>query len=285
MTTYKDLVEKIDTLPPLSNIALTINEIYKQGLEDMSMIKLIKAIESDAVVTANVLKYVNSPKYGFSKKIASVSQAVTLLGAEIVYGLVINYSIDSNIKADVSAYGITNILFNDMCHLQSQLMLQWFAKVDLRHANFMYPLALIMESGKLVVAKEAKESSYTSTFRRGLAQAENIEDFEIDTFGTTSYYISALLFKHWNLEPIYIDILENLDFEVIKDLSPQMKFYIDSIDVIRTAINVKNILTDKSILEASKKVEEMNLNVDHFKKVAKRIQKKYYENKGIAVGD
>ena len=285
MTSYQELIKKINTLPPLSNIAVTINEIYQQGIEEMSMIKLIKAIESDAVVTANVLKYVNSPKYGFSKKIASISQAVTLLGAEIVYGLVMNYTIESNIKADLSAYGMTNILFNDMCHLQSQLMLQWFARIDLRHANFLYPLTLIMESGKLIVAKEAKESSYSTVFRRKFAEADNIEDFEIDTFGTTSYYISALLFKHWNLEPLYIEILENLDFEVTKDLSPQMKFYIDSVDVVRTAVNVKNILTNRSIEEAAKKVEDMNLNVEHFKKVAKRVQKKYYENKGIAVGD
>jgi HD-like signal output (HDOD) protein len=282
MITFSDIVQEIESLPPLSPITIKIQQLFLEGAENVNVIELIRLIESDALLTANVLKFVNAPKYGFSKKIASVSQAVTLLGTEIVYGIVVKYAMHEKLLASVSAYGITNIQFNDMCHLQSGLMMQWFSKVDLRHAQFLTPLALIMETGKLIVAKEVADSSYVMKFRKGLNRAKNISEFEFETFETTSYYISALLFEHWNLEPIFIEILKNLDFEESK-LSKQMDFYRESLDVIRTAVNVKAILTDNSIDEATQMVDEMGLNSDYFYQVAHRMKKNFERSKGLDV--
>ena len=275
---YEALVKTIESLPPLSDSAILVKRLYVEGAENVDIIKLVRIIESDALLAANILKMINAPFYGFSTKIASVSQAVSLFGTNTVYGLVINYSMSQKIKAQTQAYNISPTQFNEMCHLQSHLMMQWYSKIDLRHAQFLAPLALIMESGKLILAKEIVDSSYTVEFKQGLKDCEEIEKYEYEVVGTTSYYLSGLLFEHWNLEPLYVKMLKNLDIED-EVITGKMEYYIDTLDVIRTAVNVKNFLTKESIEKASNIVKSMDLDHVHFENVANRIKATYEEKK------
>ena len=275
---YEELVKTIESLPPLSDSTELVKKLYEQGAENVDIIKLVRIIESDALLAANILKLINAPIYGFSTKIASVSQAVSLFGTQTVYGLVIKYSTDEQIIANTDAYNISPKEFNDMCHAQSALMLQWYSKIDLRHAQFLAPLALIMESGKLISADEIRKESKISEFKKGLKKCEMIEEYENEILSTTSYYVSGLLFEHWNLEPLYVTMLKNLDFEEYHT-SDKMEYYINTLDVIRTAVNVKEILTDKSIERAAIIVEKLDLDPEHFIKVAQRVRKAYLKNK------
>ena len=282
MITFSDIVKRVQSLPPLLDITLKIQALYKKGAEHVDVRKLIKLIESDATLTANVLKFVNAPKYGFSKKISSVAQAVTLLGTEVIYGLVLDYAIHEKLKANISTYGITNIQFNDICHLQSALLLQWYSLIDTRDAQFLAPLALIMELGKLVIAKEISQSSYATRFRRGLAGYEDVVEYEYDLLGTTSYFVTGLLFEQWNLDLIFVEILETLDFTDEQELSPRVEYYRGILDVVRSTVNVKGILTDNSIANGSKIVREIGLSEDTFLRVARRLKRSYEESKGLA---
>ena len=271
---YEQLVKNIESLPPLSDSASLIKQLYAEGAENVDIIKLVRIIESDALLTANILKMINAPFYGFSRKIASVSQAVSLFGTNIVYGLVISYAMNEQLVAKTNAYNISPRNFNDMCHVQSNLMMQWYSKIDLRHAQFLAPLALIMETGKLILVDEITKSSYLIEFQQGLRTCKEIELYENELVGTTSYHLSGLLFEHWNLEPLYVTMLKNLDFED-EIISGKMEYYIDTLDVIRTAVNVKEILTDNSIEKAAIIVKNLNLDPEHFKTVAYRIKKSY----------
>lgn len=271
--TFKNIITNLESLPPLSNTPFVIQQIYSHGSQNIDIIRLVKVIENDAVLAANILKMINAPIYGFSRKIASISQAVTLFGTDMVYGLVLKYAIGELFRAETEIYGVDNKKFNDVCQLQSTLMMQWYSRVDLRHAQIMTPLALIMESGKLVLANEVMKSNYIKKFTIGYKNAKNVTEYEHDLLGTTTYYLSALLFEHWKFEPLYVEVLKGLDFET--DASPKVRAYVDSLDAVRVAVNVKSILTTSSIKEACEIVEEMGLDVDDFKHIASRVKEQY----------
>lgn len=271
--TFKHIISDIESLPPLSNTPFVIQQIYSCGSQNIDIIRLVKVIEDDAALAANILKMINAPIYGFSRKIASISQAVTLFGTDKIYGLVLSYAVDKQLKADTEIYGVDNKRFNDICQLQSTLMMQWYSRVDLRHAQFMSPLALIMESGKLVLANEVLKSHYASKFAIGYRNAKNVIEYEYSLLGTTTYYLTALLFEHWMLEPLYVDILKGLDFET--DASPKVKSYIDSLDAVRAAVNPRSVFTSGSIKEACEIVEDMGLDADDFEHIALRVKEKY----------
>jgi len=273
---FEAIVSTIDSLPPLLDTTLIINKLYADGDENIDMNKLIITLESDALLCVNILKIVNSPLYSLSQQIISIRQAITLLGTQKIYGLALSYSISNIVRANIRPYGVTNSVFNDISHLQSRLVLQWFSKVDAKTARYLSPLALIMESGKLILAKEIVKASQIKEFNLGLSMSKNISQYENDIFGTSSYYVSGLLFDHWNLSPRYIDILKSLDFEY--ESKTKIDVHVDILDIVRTAINVQNILSEKSITKASEMVEELDLNVDDFINTAEEIQMAYIEN-------
>jgi HD-like signal output (HDOD) protein len=267
--TFEHIIKNIDSLPPLSNAAHIIQTLYAGGLENLNIARLVKVIESDAMLSANILRMINAPYYGIANKISSISQAVSLFGSSRIYMLVIQYAVNEKIKADPSIYGFTNSQFNELCHLQSALIYQWYSKVNLSDAKFLAPLALMMESGKLILANEVIKSDYCGEFRKGFNECTNIQEYEKSLIDTTSYFLTAILFEHWNLEPKYVEILKALDFE---EESPRYK---KELEVIRTAINVKEILTDSSISRASQLVKDMGLDAQQFRDVALRLKESY----------
>jgi len=280
--TFESIIKNIDDMPPLSDIAKVLQSLYAFGSDNVDIKKLVRMIESDVMLTANILKMINSPYYGFKNKIPSVSQAVALFGVQKIYGLVLHFAMSNHLKADTAIYGFNNAQFNEMCILQSSLMMQWYAKVDLRDTHILTSLALIMESGKIIVSKELHESDYLETYREGFLACTNIQDFEKEFLGTTSYYLSAVLFEHWNLEPVYAEVLRELDSssdnsKEEEEANTVVKQYAAAIDVIRTAINLKEVLTEESIKKACVKVQKMGLDGERFEVVALRIKKKYEE--------
>ena len=277
--TFNHIIKNIDSLPPLSNAAYVVQKLYASGLENINITRLVKVIESDAMLAANILKMINSPYYGLSRRVATIAQAVTLLGASRIYMLVISYAINEKLKADPSIYGFTNTQFNELCNLQSSLMFRWYSTINVQVAKFLSSLALIMESGKLILAEEVIASDYTSEFRKGFNECESIQEYEKSVINTTSYYLTALLFEHWKLEPTYVKLLKSLDFqeEEKQPVNKVKKAYTNALDIVRTSINAKDILSDAGIEKASLIVAEMGHDQKVFKDIAVNLRETYLE--------
>ena len=272
---FRSIVSRVDTLPPLSDTTKIVQDLYENGAENVNIDKLVMAIESDASLTVNILKMINTPFYGFSRDIVSIRQAVTLFGTQVLYGIVVNFSIRFAVKANLRPYGITTEEFNDICQLQSTLMDRWYSTINKQHAQYLSSLALIMESGKLIVSQEVVNSGKIKEFLKGFRDSEDLAVYENEQFGTTSYFVSGLLFEHWRLDPMYVSLLKGLDYE--EDSMHKILHFIDTLDVIRTAINVKEVLTQESIQEAAKIVKYLNLDVDSFIKIAQDLKISYYK--------
>ena len=78
------ILKEIKQLPPLPDTAMKIEAIYQDPNSNFQ--DMVKVIETDALLTADILKAANSPLYGFSREITSLSQAVGLFGMGTVRG-------------------------------------------------------------------------------------------------------------------------------------------------------------------------------------------------------
>lgn len=267
------IIESIDSLAPLSDAIVKIQKIFADGQEELDINKLISLIESDAILSLNILKMANSPTYGFSSRIASVGQAVTLFGIMQIYGFIMKFVVSENIKAKTEVFGFSNERFNDICNIQSALLLQWYSKIDPETASFLAPLALIMETGKLIIADEVSVTSYEKEFVQGFRKSKNISNYEKVLIGTTSYELSSTVFKHWHLEPLYIKILHELNNDEYS--SEKISLYVKILNVILTAVNLKSILSKESVLEACKLVKNMGLDPEEFANTALKVKRAY----------
>jgi putative nucleotidyltransferase with HDIG domain len=97
MSTSADLTKlraRIENINSLPTIPAVLNRLL--GVIDnprISLSEISNFIANDPALTTRVLRMVNSPVYGFPGRISSVSQAVVLLGVNVVKGLLLGVSV------------------------------------------------------------------------------------------------------------------------------------------------------------------------------------------------
>lgn len=90
-TSVREKMENLKELPTLPNVVQKISsmvESQKSSAEDIG-----RVISSDQVLTAKILKLINSAFYGFPGRISSVTHGLVLLGFNVVKGLVLSASV------------------------------------------------------------------------------------------------------------------------------------------------------------------------------------------------
>lgn len=101
--TDSELTMAIDRLPPLPAIATRILEVV--GSDRGSASDLEGLVRLDPVIAARLLKLVNSPFYGLPNRVASISQAVTMIGFGGVKSLVVAAAMSELLQSDLAVYG------------------------------------------------------------------------------------------------------------------------------------------------------------------------------------
>ncbi len=84
-TKYEGKYLKVMDIPALPVALQKVLEIMKKP--DVNLIKVAEIIMQDHVLSLKVLKVVNAPAYGFPRRIVSIHNAVMLLGANAVRGI------------------------------------------------------------------------------------------------------------------------------------------------------------------------------------------------------
>jgi putative nucleotidyltransferase with HDIG domain len=85
------IIKDTRSLPTLPGIITKLSSLADDGR--VSVDEMARVVTSDQVLSAKVLKLVNSPFYGFSGRISTVSKALILLGVNVVKSLAISSSI------------------------------------------------------------------------------------------------------------------------------------------------------------------------------------------------
>lgn len=268
---YIPLIARVESLPPLPESVMEIEKLFAQGDPDID--KIVKLIESDPLLTTDILSKANAPYYGFSKTIVSILQAVTLFGTTQIRSLVLSASIERGFDVDLSPYGISTAQYSQISTLQSELIFQWYIGVDIDLARTLTPIAFLMEIGKILIAKDVIQNKKEKEFLNDLYLYKDIAYVENKYTMMTTAQINALIFKHLNLHESFYETMQYLDKE--KEPPQTLKEMVQVLRIIRTAINVEEQLTDESIENALALIEEGLYNPETFKRAATRLKNKY----------
>ena len=87
----KQIVAQLKQLPTLPGVVVKISGMVESA--EASAEDLGKIIATDQVLSARVLKLINSPIYGFPGRISSVTHGVVLLGFNVIKSLVLTASV------------------------------------------------------------------------------------------------------------------------------------------------------------------------------------------------
>lgn len=86
-------IMKISTVPSVLKRILEVTDDPRSGVSDLE-----KVIEHDQAIAARVVAVSNAVFYGFPRKISSITQAILVLGFEMVKGLAISTTVFNSVQ-------------------------------------------------------------------------------------------------------------------------------------------------------------------------------------------
>ncbi|MGA1931655.1 HDOD domain-containing protein [Arcobacter sp. YIC-464] len=240
--------DKIDSLPPLPNSIMELEEFKK--VKDSSPDELIKIIEKDPLLVANILKVANSSMFGFRSSVDTLSRAINLLGINFTISLAIGSIVQNTVKCNLLAYGMTTDEFINLSALSTKIINEWVSKFDNELKEELIMPAFLQETGKFIIAGIIEQENLVEEFKEALNKESNISLVELEFTGFTTAKITANLFKHWGLSHnlIYpIGFVEDID-----DAPSEFKRKAQVLRITKELTNYKNPLNTNSIEKASK---------------------------------
>lgn len=206
----ENIIKKIQALPPLPKTIIEIEKLKNNSEKDGND-KLLAIIESDPMITANILKITNSALYGFWGKIKTVKSALSMLGFNMASNIAISSAINNLLQPNLSPYKVNLEDFSHISSVQSRVIEKWEDPQLTAIKNELQLAAFLQEVGKIIIATIVLEKKLTFQFHKRIEAWEEISQLEEKTVSKSSAEITALIFKHWKLNPTMISYIEYSD--------------------------------------------------------------------------
>lgn len=200
------------TLPSLPAVAvdvLRLTDDDSTGMDDLA-----KVISVDAALSACILRAVNSSFYGLNQKVASINQAVVLLGLRAVQALVLGFSLVTNPSRQKRGF--------DHLPFWRRSMYSAFAsrvianRVLPRRSDDCFVAALLADVGSLVL-DQVLGAQYGEIYARAKNHNELLA-LETCALGLTHADAGALLARHWRLpEAVQVAIQHHHRAHTVED--------------------------------------------------------------------
>ena len=265
----EDILKKIKQLPPLPESAMQIEAVYQDP--DSSFNDMVKILEKDPLLTADILKAANSPLYGFSREINAISQAVGLFGMGTVRGFALASIVKKSFTLDLSPYGINNEMFSALSKKQHALVTSWCIRKENKLLGVLSPAAFLVEIGKVLIAQQVIADGKEQEFTQAIADLESVEAAEKETVSVDTPEVSATIFSQWKFEEGLVDVLRNC-------MNPEDAENDDNkraaaiLKAVRIAVTKNGTLTDESIVAAKEVIEKYDLNLEAFEKAIENFK-------------
>jgi len=256
----EEILKKIKQLPPLPESAMQIEAVYQDP--DSSFNDMVKILEKDPLLTADILKAANSPLYGFSREINAISQAVGLFGMGTVRGFALASIVKKSFSLELAPYGITNDMFSALSKKQHGLMTGWCLRKENKLLGVLSPAAFLVEIGKVLIAQQIMTDNKQEEFAAAMKELGDVEAAERKIVGVDTPEVSATIFAQWKFEEGLVDVIRNCqnpEKADTEDIRPAQILH-----VVRVAVPINGVITDESIAQAKELIAKYSLDLESF---------------------
>lgn len=183
------LVERIQSLPTLPGSITRITKLLDNP--ETTANEVGKEIEADQVLSAKVLKLVNSGFYGFSQPISTIPHAMVLLGFEVVKTLVLSTTVLDMMSRSMAGLWQHSLACARTCGIIAR-------HLDLDDPEETSVIGLLHDLGK-VVLEEHLGDEFAEIAR--IIDEENTLFYEAEerVLGVTHANVGAWLLDKWQL--------------------------------------------------------------------------------------
>jgi len=176
--------------------------------KQVTMSEITDIVASDPVLSAKILKSVNSPFYGFPSKIETIAYAISILGIDSIRYLAISNAVIS--KFSSSANSLVPIDSFWRHSFATAIISQQLARMhNHNNAERIFTSGLLHELGSLLLAI-AIPNEYRAVISKANTDHLPLHLAEKELLGFTHTDITARLLKNWNLPSSVIESIRNM---------------------------------------------------------------------------
>ena len=211
-----ELVAKVKNLPPVSHAALRLVSLLEQpavGNDDV-----VQALKCDNVLTAKLLRACNSPYFGLAEPIASVDQAVLILGHQQILHIVLTLAFGSAMVVPMPGYAVeANELWRHslVTATAAETVAESISSLNVE-TPVAFTVGLLHDIGKLVLS-QALTTEFQAEIRRLVEQNKlSRVEAEKEVIGTDHAEVGAHLLRSWNLPEDVVEAVANHHQPILK---------------------------------------------------------------------
>ncbi len=191
-------------LPALPQSAIRLLELSQDPNNGPAEFAL--PIESDPGLTGQVLRFVNSSYFGFSREISSVKLAITLVGIRTIKNFALWSAVFSLMPNPQCGPFDLKKLWQDS--LRRGLFARGFGKLlGLKDAEESFAAALLQDMAVPLLAKELSKDYLALLEQRDNGRVR-LSTLERERFGWTHAQAAAEIARSWNLPAEFGDLVE-----------------------------------------------------------------------------
>ena len=198
--TGEQVVARVKSLPPLPQIWHALDEALRNDIASSE--RVVRLIASDQGLTATTLKLANSPFYGVSGRVASVRDAVRIVGIQTLWAATMTTT--AMARFDAAACPGFDMAGSWRHAFGTAVCAQFLAERRGMDPCAAYTAGLLHDIGTLALA-----TSFPEAFNETLSWAARHDvppvDAERELLGIDHAVVGGLVANHWRLAPIVAD--------------------------------------------------------------------------------
>lgn len=246
-------------LPSLPQVYLDLNKAIED--ENTSVKDIAQILSSDMVLSAKLLRLINSPYFGINRLISNLNEAINLIGIKKLNSLVLSVHIKNVFPVNNPVFeSYMEYLWQDagrVSELAQLIALSENQKED--RPDQAYLGGLLHNLGLLIFM--SRDSDKLKTL---IEQVKNtdipVAELEMSIFGFTRSQGAAYLLSLWKIPPRIIE-------SVLLQHTPNDTDYED-INAL-TAVHAASCLLKPSVMTECDRLFDMGINMDYLERINK----------------
>jgi len=180
---------ELSNLPTLPGVVQMVSTMVEDA--DTSAQQLAAIISRDQVLSARILRMVNSPFYGFPGRISSVTHALVLLGFNVVKGLILTTSVFENLGKESRNLWQHSLGVALICRRMAK-------ELKMPDPDEFMVSGLLHDIGKVILCHVAPRE-YEAARKTAAVKHIHISVAEMEVMGVTHTEVAGWVADKWHL--------------------------------------------------------------------------------------
>jgi HD-like signal output (HDOD) protein len=193
--TLKEIVSRVDTVPSLPSLYVSLTEALSQA--DVTVAKIASIIKQDMGMTSKVLQLVNSAFFALPCHISSPHQAVSLLGIDNIRAVVLSVHVFSELEGNPNSK-LATLWPRSLTAAAFARAIARAEHSPQRMEDDAFAAGLLHDIGRLVLASACR-AQYVQVLESLGQEGTPLAQAESQIFGCTHAEVGAYLLGLWGL--------------------------------------------------------------------------------------